>query len=104
MLFRLKAEATPKKAEKGSDKESDRVASAFRRKIFLAGLILGIQTLNRPNILIAAIGVALVMLLVTRRVRPAALLVIGLLPAWRPRRSATPSSRDSGRSSRHTAG
>jgi tetratricopeptide (TPR) repeat protein len=36
-------------------------ASAFRRKyLLLAGLIWGIQTLNRPNVLIAALGVALI--------------------------------------------
>jgi len=61
------------------------VASTFRWKhLFLAGLIFGIQTLNRPNILIAAAGVALVMLLVTRRVRPAAMLVIGLVIGMSP--------------------
>ena len=61
------------------------VASTFRWKpLLLSGLIFGIQTLNRPNILIAAAGVALVMLLVTRRVRPAALLVIGLVIGMSP--------------------
>ena len=61
------------------------VASTFRWKhLFVSGLIFGIQTLNRPNILIAAAGVALVMLLVTRRVRPAALLVIGLVIGMSP--------------------
>jgi tetratricopeptide (TPR) repeat protein/4-amino-4-deoxy-L-arabinose transferase-like glycosyltransferase len=62
-----------------------RVASAFRRTdLFIAGLIFGIQTLNRPNVLIAAMGVALVMLIVTRRVRPAALLVAGLIAGMAP--------------------
>ena len=61
------------------------VASTFRWKhLFVSGLIFGIQTLNRPNILIAAAGVALVMLLVTRRVRPAAMLVIGLVIGMSP--------------------
>jgi tetratricopeptide (TPR) repeat protein/4-amino-4-deoxy-L-arabinose transferase-like glycosyltransferase len=62
-----------------------RVASAFRRKdLLLSGILFGIQTLNRPNILIAAAGVAVVMFVVTRRVRPAALLVAGLLVGLAP--------------------
>jgi tetratricopeptide (TPR) repeat protein len=61
------------------------VASAFRRKdLLVSGFIFGIQTLNRPNILIAAIGVAAVMFVVTRRVRPAAWLVAGLLIGMAP--------------------
>ena len=75
----------------GGSHEDDPAASAFRRKnifrrksLLLSGLIFGIQTLNRPNILIAAAGVALVMLLVTRRVRPAAMLVIGLVIGMSP--------------------
>jgi 4-amino-4-deoxy-L-arabinose transferase-like glycosyltransferase len=52
--------------------------------IFAAGLIWGIQTLNRPNVLIAAIGVALVMVIVLRRVKPAALLVAGLIIGMAP--------------------
>lgn len=59
------------------------VASTFRWNILLAGLIFGIQTLNRPNVLLAAAGVALVML-ATRRVRPAALLVAGLVAGMAP--------------------
>jgi tetratricopeptide (TPR) repeat protein len=69
----------------GSAATSNPVASAFRRKdLFLAGLIFGIQTLNRPNIMIAAAGVTLMMLVVTRRLRPAALLVAGLLLGMAP--------------------
>ena len=49
-----------------------------------ARLIWGVQTLNRPNVMIAALGVALVMLIVTRRVRPAAVLVAGLLSGISP--------------------
>ena len=61
------------------------VASTFRWKaLLLAGLIFGIQTLNRPNVMIAALGVALVMVIVTRRVRPAALLVTGLIAGMAP--------------------
>jgi hypothetical protein len=61
------------------------VASAFRRKdLFVAGLIFGIQTLNRPNVMIAALGVAVVTLVVTRRVRPPALLVAGLILGMAP--------------------
>ena len=52
--------------------------------VFIAGLVFGIQTLNRPNVLIAAAGVALVMLIVTRRIRPAGLLIGGLLLGMSP--------------------
>lgn len=55
-----------------------------RRWYGVAGIIFGIQTLNRPNILIAAVGVAMVMFVVTRRVRPAALVVAGLLIGMAP--------------------
>ena len=61
-----------------------RLVSGFSRKLLLAGAIFGLQTLNRPNVLIAAAGVALVMLIVTRRVRPAALLVAGLVAGMAP--------------------
>ena len=54
------------------------------RRLALAGVIFGLQTLNRPNVFIAAAGVALVMLLVTRRVRPAAILIAGLLAGMAP--------------------
>jgi tetratricopeptide (TPR) repeat protein len=58
---------------------SSPVVSAFRRKdLFVAGLLFGVQTLNRPNVMLAALGIAIVMLIVTRRVPPAALLVAGL--------------------------
>jgi tetratricopeptide (TPR) repeat protein len=50
----------------------------------LSGVIFGIQTLNRPNVLLAAAAVALVMLVATRRVRPAALLVAGLVAGMAP--------------------
>jgi 4-amino-4-deoxy-L-arabinose transferase-like glycosyltransferase len=50
----------------------------------LAGFIFGVQTMNRPNILLAAAGVAVVMFVVTRRVRPAALLLAGLLLGMAP--------------------
>lgn len=59
----------------------------------LAGFIFGIQTLNRPNILIAAGGIAVVLLVVggsrpavagARRLRPPALLLIGLLIGMAP--------------------
>jgi tetratricopeptide (TPR) repeat protein len=54
------------------------------RRIFLAGAIFGMQTLNRPNILIAAGGIALVLLLVNRRLRPAAILIAGLVAGMAP--------------------
>jgi tetratricopeptide (TPR) repeat protein len=73
VTFRLKGKATVKP-----------VASGFSRKILLAGVIFGIETLNRPNILIAAIGVAAVMLFITRRVRMPTLLVTGLLLGMAP--------------------
>ena len=76
------------RAEEISDRPSGRasnpVASAFRRNIpfrrnlFFAGTLFGLQTLNRPNIMLAALGIALVMLIVTRRAAPAAVLVAGL--------------------------
>ena len=49
-----------------------------------AGLIWGVQTLNRPNVLIAVIGVALVMAIAQRRVKPAALLIAGLIAGMSP--------------------
>jgi tetratricopeptide (TPR) repeat protein len=74
-----------KQADRGSHRKQVPVASAFRRKdLFFAGLVFGLQTLNRPNIMIAAAGVALVMLIVTRRIRPAALLAAGLLLGLAP--------------------
>ena len=49
-----------------------------------AGLVWGVQTLNRPNVLLAAIGVALVLVVATRRLRPAVLLAAGLLAGISP--------------------
>ena len=54
------------------------------KELFIAGLIFGIQTLNRPNVMIAALGVALVALVATRRLRPAALLAAGLVLGMAP--------------------
>ena len=85
----------------GSYKDSIPVVSAFRRNdLLVAGLIFGIQTLNRPNIMLAALGVAAVMVIVTprrgsgqaprrgsgqaRRVKPAAVLVAGLVAGMAP--------------------
>lgn len=64
----------------GSDRQA---ASGFRQKILLAGVLFGLQTLNRPNVLIAVAGVVLVLLLVRNR-RAAALLTAGLLLALSP--------------------
>jgi tetratricopeptide (TPR) repeat protein len=55
-----------------------------RAGLFIAGAIFGVQTLNRPNILLAAAGMAIVTLIVTRRVRPAALLAAGLIAGMAP--------------------
>jgi Flp pilus assembly protein TadD len=49
-----------------------------------AGIILGIQTLNRPNVLAAAIGLAIVASIAMRRIRPGALLAAGLLIGLSP--------------------
>jgi Flp pilus assembly protein TadD len=65
----------------------NRVAPAFERNalpMVVAGLIWGIQTLNRPNVMIAVLGIAVVMLIVQRRITPAALLVTGLLVGMAP--------------------
>jgi len=60
------------------------VASAFRRKAAAAaGILFGLQILNRPNIVIAVAGVVLT-LLPLRRLRVAALLVAGVLIALAP--------------------
>jgi Flp pilus assembly protein TadD len=48
-----------------------------------AGVIFGIQTLNRPNVLIAVAGMALV-LLALKRIKPATLLIAGLLAGMAP--------------------
>lgn len=49
-----------------------------------SGIVWGVQTLNRPNVMIAVLGIALLMLIVLRRVRPAVLLVAGLLVGLAP--------------------
>jgi tetratricopeptide (TPR) repeat protein len=49
-----------------------------------AGLVWGVQSLNRPNVLLAALGVALVAVLALRRVTPAVLLVAGVLAGLAP--------------------
>ena len=60
------------------------VASAFRRKAAAAaGILFGLQILNRPNIVIAVAGVVLT-LLPLHRLRVAALLVAGVLIALTP--------------------
>ncbi len=55
-----------------------------RRWYLPAGVIFGLQSLNRPNVLVAAVLVAVVAVVVLRRIRPAALvaggLVLGLSP------------------------
>ena len=64
---------------------TSRVVSAFRRNaILLAGLIFGLQTLNRPNVMLAAIGITVVMVIVLRRIQPAVLLVAGLAVGMAP--------------------
>jgi tetratricopeptide (TPR) repeat protein len=71
--------------ERGRHAPRAPVAPAFSRKhLLIAGVIFGIQTLNRPNVMIAALGVAAVMLIVTRRAGPAALLVAGVLAGMAP--------------------
>jgi len=60
------------------------VASGFSRKAAAAaGVLFGLQILNRPNIVIAVAGVVLTLLLI-RRLRLAALLAAGVLIALAP--------------------
>jgi 4-amino-4-deoxy-L-arabinose transferase-like glycosyltransferase len=59
------------------------VPSGFSRNIGLAGLVFGLQILNRPNIAIAVAGVVLTFL-VLRRWRTAAALAAGVLVALSP--------------------
>jgi tetratricopeptide (TPR) repeat protein len=60
------------------------VASAFRRNdLLMAGLIFGLQTLNRPNMLFAALGLA-GMLLIVRRPPAALWLIAGLAAGIAP--------------------
>jgi tetratricopeptide (TPR) repeat protein/4-amino-4-deoxy-L-arabinose transferase-like glycosyltransferase len=49
----------------------------------ISGLVFGFQTLNRPNVLIAAVGIAMVAL-VLRRVRLASVLIAGLVLGMAP--------------------
>lgn len=53
------------------------------RWFLIAGIVFGLAALNRPNMAIAAAGLAAV-LLATRRVRPAAMLVAGVLVGMAP--------------------
>jgi tetratricopeptide (TPR) repeat protein len=53
------------------------------RAFAMTGLVFGLATLNRPNIGLAAMGVA-VMLLATRRIRPAVILVAALAAGMAP--------------------
>jgi tetratricopeptide (TPR) repeat protein len=66
-------------------RDSDKKAYGAQalRPAFVAGLILGLQTLNRPNVLIAAAGVAAVALLL-RRARLALALAAGIAIAMAP--------------------
>jgi 4-amino-4-deoxy-L-arabinose transferase-like glycosyltransferase len=54
-----------------------------RRFLVGAGVVLGLAALNRPNMMLAALGVAGV-LLVARRMRPALLITIGLVAGMAP--------------------
>ncbi|HYT67615.1 MAG TPA: hypothetical protein VEL51_14395 [Vicinamibacterales bacterium] len=76
--FRLKAEAT----DLGSATSTSRW-KAMTRPDFWAGVLFGLQTLNRPNVAIAAGGMAL-SLLIIRRWRTAAWLIAGMLLAVSP--------------------
>ena len=61
-----------------------RARSATDRRWFLAaGAVFGLATLNRPNMALAALGIGAV-LLAQRRVRPAVVLVAGLLLGMSP--------------------
>ena len=63
----------------------DRDSAEFAPAGFLvAGLTWGVQSLNRPNVLLAALGVALVTVLALRRVKPAVLLIVGVLAGLAP--------------------
>ena len=61
-----------------------RAKPAATGRFMAAGVVWGLQTLNRPNVLLAALGVALVMIVGTRRLRPAALLLAGVLAGVSP--------------------
>src|SRR5687767_8233457 len=60
-----------------------RSASARGRWFFLSGLCFGVQTLNRPQVLIAVLFVVLVLACV-RRLKPAGLVAAGLVAAMLP--------------------
>jgi tetratricopeptide (TPR) repeat protein len=60
--------------------QDDRLRLAW---FLLCGLVFGIQSLNRPNMTLAAAGLALTLLLM-RRFRPAAVLTAGLLVGMAP--------------------
>jgi hypothetical protein len=84
----LPPEGAPHPPEGGSNRNSKPAAFAFRSKdLVFAGLVFGVQTLNRPNILIGAVGIVVVLLAGgsrtaptgAARVRAAALLLAGLL-------------------------
>ena len=89
-LYALTRGLTPDLPPEGGSHRIDRGSSksgsvAYRgTDLLLAGVVFGIQTLNRPNVMLAALGVAVVMLIATRRVRPAALLVAGLAIGMAP--------------------
>ncbi|HYT67617.1 MAG TPA: tetratricopeptide repeat protein [Vicinamibacterales bacterium] len=78
--FRLKAEAT----DLGSATSTFRWKALSTRPDLWAGVLFGLQTLNRPNMLIAVEGVAIVTAIALRRAKPAALLIVGLLLAMAP--------------------
>ena len=72
-------------AEAGRSTSAPAVPPSWRTsRLVAAGFLWGVQTLNRPNVLIAVIGVALVMVIAMRRVRPAALLVAGVIAGIAP--------------------
>lgn len=57
--------------------------SGGSRWFLIAGAVLGLATLNRPNMAIAAAGLVMV-LLMTRRMRPAVVLAAGVLAGMAP--------------------
>jgi tetratricopeptide (TPR) repeat protein len=62
-------------------------ASVERKRAFAflcAGVVFGLQTLNRPNTLIAAAGLTAVLVAYVRLVRPAAWVAIGLMAGMAP--------------------
>ena len=59
------------------------MASAGHGRFLLCGVIFGLQTLNRPNVLVAVVGMIAVLVLL-RRARTAALVLAGVLVALAP--------------------